>query len=159
MKSKISINETIFVAGASGMAGSAICRSLRNKGYGCKDKGGKLLTPTRKDLDLLSYESVINWFDVNKPTVVIIAAAKVGGVKHNNTHGADFIYENLNPEFDSYGSSILRKSSNIGVGISKYLAGNNLKIQASLFKTGYENLNNMEDDELMSGSFLDQSAY
>ena len=50
----------------------------------------------------------------------------------------DFIYENLNPEFDSYGSSVLRKSSNMGVGISKYLAGNNLKIQAGLFKTDYE---------------------
>ena len=71
----------------------------------------------------------------------------------------DLIYENLNPEFDSYGSSILRKSSNMGVGISKYLAGNNLKIQASLFKTGYENLNNLNDDEFMSGSFLVQIAF
>ena len=71
----------------------------------------------------------------------------------------DLIYENLNPEFDSYVSSILRKSSNMGVGISKYLAGNNLKIQASLFKTGYENLNNLNDDEFMSGSFLVQIAF
>ena len=71
----------------------------------------------------------------------------------------DLIYENLNPEFDSYGSSVLRKSSNMGVGISKYLAGNNLKIQASLFKTGYENLNNLNDDEFMSGSFLVQIAF
>ena len=71
----------------------------------------------------------------------------------------DLIYENLNPEFDSYGSSILRKSSNMGVGISKYLAGNDLKIQASIFKTGYENLNNLDDDEFMSGSFLVQIAF
>lgn len=71
----------------------------------------------------------------------------------------DFIYENLNPEFDSYGSSVLRKSSNMGVGISKYLAGNDLKIQASIFKTGYENLNNLDDDEFMSGSFLVQIAF
>ena len=71
----------------------------------------------------------------------------------------DLIFENLNPEFDSYGSSILRKSSNMGVGISKYLAGNNLKIQASLFKTGYENLNNLNDDEFISGSFLVQIAF
>ena len=71
----------------------------------------------------------------------------------------DLIYENLNPEFDSYGNSILRKSSNMGVGISKYLAGNNLKIQASLFKTGYENLNNLNDDEFISGSFLVQIAF
>ena len=66
---------------------------------------------------------------------------------------------NLNPEFDSYGSSILRKSSNMGVGISKYLAGNNLKIQASLINTGYENLNNLNDDEFISGSFLVQIAF
>ena len=71
----------------------------------------------------------------------------------------DFIYENLNPEFDSYESSVLRKSSNMGVGVSKYLAGNNLKIQASLFKTAYENLNNLDDDEFMSGSFMVQIAF
>ena len=76
-----------------------------------------------------------------------------------NGISVDFIYENLNPEFDSYESSVLRKSSNMGVGVSKYLAGNNLKIQASLFKTAYENLNNLEDDEFMSGSFMVQIAF
>ena len=76
-----------------------------------------------------------------------------------NGISVDFIYENLNPEFDSYESSVLRKSSNMGVGISKYLAGNNLKIQATLFKTAYENLNNLEDDEFMSGSFMVQIAF
>tara|TARA_B100000927_G_scaffold251523_1_gene216386 strand:- start:243 stop:1493 length:1251 start_codon:yes stop_codon:yes gene_type:complete len=76
-----------------------------------------------------------------------------------NGISVDLIYENLNPEFDSYGSSVLRKSSNVGVGVSKYLAGNNLKIQASLFKTGYKNLNSPDDDEFMSGSFLVQIAF
>ena len=76
-----------------------------------------------------------------------------------NGISVDFIYESLNPEFDSYESSVLRKSSNMGVGISKYLAGNNLKIQASLFKTAYENLNNLEDDEFISGSFMVQIAF
>ncbi len=76
-----------------------------------------------------------------------------------NGISVDFIYESLNPEFDSYESSVLRKSSNMGVGISKYLAGNNLKIQASLFKTTYENLNNLDDDEFMSGSFMVQIAF
>ncbi len=76
-----------------------------------------------------------------------------------NGISVDFIYESLNPEFDSYESSVLRKSSNMGVGISKYLAGNNLKIQASLFKTAYENLNNLDDDEFMSGSFMVQIAF
>ena len=76
-----------------------------------------------------------------------------------NGISVDFIYESLNPEFDSYETSVLRKSSNMGVGISKYLAGNNLKIQASLFKTAYENLNNLDDDEFMSGSFMVQIAF
>ena len=76
-----------------------------------------------------------------------------------NGISVDFIYESLNPEFDSYESSVLRKSSNMGVGISKYLVGNNLKIQASLFKTAYENLNNLDDDEFMSAAFLIQVAF
>ena len=76
-----------------------------------------------------------------------------------NGISVDFIYENLNPEFDSYESSVLRKSSNMGVGVSKYLAANNLKIQATLFKTAYENLNSLNDDEFMSGSFLVQIAF
>ena len=76
-----------------------------------------------------------------------------------NGISVDFIYEHLNPEFDSYESSVLRKSSNMGFGVSKYLAGNNLKIQASLFKTAYENLNNLDDDEFMSAAFLIQVAF
>ena len=72
----------------------------------------------------------------------------------------DFIYENLNPEFDSFESSLLRKSSNMGVGVSKYLAGNNLKIQASLFKTNYKNsVAGLDDDEFMSAAFLVQIAF
>ena len=47
----------------------------------------------------------------------------------------------------------------MGIGLSKYLAGNNLKIQASLFKTSNENLNNLDDNEFMSGSFLVQIAF
>ena len=76
-----------------------------------------------------------------------------------NGISVDFIYENLKPEFDSHESSILSKTSNMGIGLSKYLAGNNLKIQASLFKTSNENLNNLDDNEFMSGSFLVQIAF
>ena len=47
----------------------------------------------------------------------------------------------------------------MGVGFSKYLAENNLKIQASLFKTNYESSNNLENDEFMSGAFLIQIAF
>ena len=95
MKNKISIDEKIFIAGASGMAGRAIYRSLIKKGYGNKKKGGTLLIPSRKDLDLSCKESVEGWFKKNKPSVVIIAAAKVGGILANSIFPADFILENI----------------------------------------------------------------
>ena len=95
MNHKMLKNERIFVAGAKGMAGSAICRSLLKKGYGLRENDGNLLTPSRNDLNLLSYESVINWFKKNKPSVVVIAAAKVGGIYANLKYPADFLIENI----------------------------------------------------------------
>ena len=71
----------------------------------------------------------------------------------------DFIYESLNPEFDLFENSILRKTSNTGVGLSKYLAGNNLKIQASAFRTSYENSNGLDDNQFLSAAFLVQVAF
>ncbi len=95
MVDKIKLDDKIFIAGASGMAGSAIYRSLKKKGYGNKIYGGALLTPSRTDLDLTCYESVNNWFKRENPSVVIIAAAKVGGILANSSFPADFILENL----------------------------------------------------------------
>ncbi len=77
------------------MAGSAICRALQEKGYGDEAKGGALLTPTRQELDLLNQEAVKAWYEDNKPDVVVLAAAKVGGIYANNTYPADFLLENL----------------------------------------------------------------
>ena len=82
MEKKISLNERIFVAGANGMAGKAICRALVYKGYGKAD-GGVIMKPTRKELDFLDAKAVKKWLEINKPTVVIIAAAKVGGILAN----------------------------------------------------------------------------
>ena len=95
MNSKINLKEKIFVAGAKGMAGSAICRALRKKGYGKKENGGSLLTPDRQELDLFDTFSVQNWFNRNKPTVTILAAAKVGGIYANQTYPTDFLLDNL----------------------------------------------------------------
>ena len=94
MKKKISYDEKIFIAGSTGMVGKAIYRSLLKAGYGEKNEG-KLLTPSRKELDLMNYEAVKKWFLKNKPTVVILAAAKVGGIYANQTFPAEFILENL----------------------------------------------------------------
>ena len=49
-------------------------------GYGESDAGGKILRPSRKELDLTNYDSVFNWFKKNKPSVVIIAAAKLENI-------------------------------------------------------------------------------
>ena len=85
----ISKDDQFLVAGHRGMAGSAICRSLRSRGY------QNLLTVSRHELDLLDFQGVQRWFSVNKPTVVVLAAAKVGGIHANNTYPADFLLENL----------------------------------------------------------------
>ena len=90
----ISPADRIYVAGHRGMAGSAICRSLVSKGYG-EAGGGALLTATRSELDLLDPVAVSEWFVVNKPDVVILAAAKVGGIHANATYPADFLLDNL----------------------------------------------------------------
>ena len=90
----ISQGDRIFVAGHRGMAGSAICRALVAKGYG-EAGGGALLTAARSELDLLDSGAVTEWFAANKPDVVILAAAKVGGIHANATYPADFLLDNL----------------------------------------------------------------
>ena len=95
MSSLIKAGDRFFVAGARGMAGSAICRALQDKGYGDEAKGGALLTPNRQELDLLHQEEVERWYEENKPDVVVLAAAKVGGIYANDTYPADFLLENL----------------------------------------------------------------
>jgi GDP-L-fucose synthase len=71
------------------MAGSAICRALQRAGY------TQLLTACREELDLLNGPAVERWFAEHKPTVVVLAAAKVGGIHANTTYPADFLLENL----------------------------------------------------------------
>ena len=85
----ISTDDTVVVFGSMGMAGSAIIRALKRNGY------SKILKPSRKELNLLDYVAVRNWFKIAKPDVVVIAAAKVGGIFANNKFPADFILENL----------------------------------------------------------------
>ena len=87
--------DKIFVAGHNGMVGQSIVRSLLKKGYCNPNNGGHLLTQRRSDLNLLNFEQVDNWFNRNRPNIVIIAAAKVGGIKANSDYPFDFIFENL----------------------------------------------------------------
>ena len=95
MQKEIQLNEKIFIAGSNGMVGRAVCKSLTKYGYGLKENNGILLKPRRKELNLLDYNAVDDWFSSNKPNIVILAAAKVGGIYANNNFPTDFILENL----------------------------------------------------------------
>ena len=95
MKKLISLEDHIFIAGASGMVGSSILRILKQSGYGNKEKGGAIYAPSRQDLDLSDHYSVLNWFQEFNPSVVIVAAGRVGGISANATYPADFILDNL----------------------------------------------------------------
>ena len=77
------------------MAGSAIKRKLKKNGYGNIYDEGELFCPTRKELDLLDINKVYEFFEQKKPSIVIVAAAKVGGILANHENPADFILENL----------------------------------------------------------------
>ena len=81
--------DRIFVAGHRGIAGSAICRALQREGY------SNLLTASRAELDLEDGPAVRRWFEQHQPTVVVLAAAKVGGIQANNSYPADFLLDNL----------------------------------------------------------------
>ena len=91
----INSHEKILLAGSSGMVGSSIYKALKKNGYGDKSLGGEIYAPKRIDLNLLNTREVINWFKTKNPSIVIIAAAKVGGIYANFKNPADFILENI----------------------------------------------------------------
>ena len=82
-------NDKIYVAGHRGLVGSAIVRNLESKGY------TNIIGRTHKELDLTDQAAVRAFFDEEKPDVVVLAAAKVGGINANNTQPAMFAYENM----------------------------------------------------------------
>lgn len=82
-------NSKIYLAGHRGLVGSAILKTLKNKGY------DNIVYRTHTELDLTNQQEVQNFFTSEKPEYVILAAAKVGGIVANNTYRAEFLYENL----------------------------------------------------------------
>ena len=82
-------SDRIFVAGHNGLVGSAVVRLLKKKKY------KNIIIKNRQVLDLFDQKKVNLFLKKNKPKVVIISAAKVGGIKANDTFRADFIRENL----------------------------------------------------------------
>jgi GDP-L-fucose synthase len=93
----------IYIAGHRGMVGSAIVRRLQKDGY------SNLVTRTSQELDLRNQQAVNDFFAVEKPEYVFLAAAKVGGIVANNTYRADFIYENLMIESNIIHASYVNK--------------------------------------------------
>lgn len=79
----------IYVAGHTGMVGSAIVRELNKQGY------ENIITRSHSQLDLTNQLAVENFFKTERPEYVFLSAAKVGGIVANNTHPADFLYENM----------------------------------------------------------------
>jgi len=82
-------NSKIYIAGHTGMVGSAIHRKFINEGY------SYFIIRTLEELDLRNQKDVEQFFQIEKPEFVILAAAKVGGIIANNTFRAEFLYDNL----------------------------------------------------------------
>jgi GDP-L-fucose synthase len=82
-------NSKILITGSTGMVGSAVVRMLKELGY------NNLLTPPRKEVDLVNPQDVKAYFAYHKPEYVFLIAAKVGGLYANMTYRADFIFDNL----------------------------------------------------------------
>lgn len=86
---KVNKNSKIFIAGHKGMVGSAIYRLFKKKGF------HNIIIVDKKKLNLINQNKVFKYLKKNKPDLVIIAAAKVGGIIANSNHKSAFIYENL----------------------------------------------------------------
>jgi len=97
-------NDLIFVAGHRGLAGGAITRELLARGY------ARILTRTRSEVDLQQREAVFRFFEQERPQVVVVAAAKVGGIKANNDFPVEFLLENLKIQ-----NNLIEASAEFGV--------------------------------------------
>jgi GDP-L-fucose synthase len=97
-------SDKIFVAGHRGMVGSAIVRRLKAEGF------SHLVTRDRSQLDLADESAVAKFFAEERPTIVIVAAAKVGGIKANNDFPVEFLLENLRIQ-----NNIIRSAYEAGV--------------------------------------------
>src|SRR5438552_12882411 len=95
----------IYVAGHRGLAGSALVRGLQARGY------RNLVTRTHAELDLIDQRAVREFFQRERPEVVFLAAAKVGGIVANESYPADFIFQNL-----AIQTNVLQRSEERRVG-------------------------------------------
>ena len=101
------VTDKIYVAGHRGMVGSAIVRKLREKGF------SNIVYRSSKELDLRNQQQVNDFFAAEKPDYVFLAAARVGGIIANNTHRAEFLYENLLIESNIIHASYVNKAQKL----------------------------------------------
>ncbi len=97
----------IFVAGHKGMVGSAIVRKLKKKGF------SKIIFVEKKKVNLLDQSKVFKFLKVKKPDLIIIAAARVGGIQANSNFKQKFIYENLQIQNNLIHGSFLANIKNL----------------------------------------------
>ena len=95
----------IFVAGHNGMVGKALVRSLKNHGY------YNILVENKDSLNLLDSSAVESWFRRNNPEIVILAAARVGGIMANRDHPYEFLDENLRIQSNTIKASFINNVS------------------------------------------------
>lgn len=106
-------NSKIYIAGHKGLVGSSILKLLKKKGY------KNLFFKERKDLDLRNQKETFNYLKKIRPEYVIICAARVGGIKANNIHRAEFLYDNLSIQNNLiHGSFIVNVKNLIFLGSS-----------------------------------------
>ncbi|MFH1183129.1 MAG: GDP-L-fucose synthase, partial [Candidatus Moraniibacteriota bacterium] len=91
----------IYLAGHTGLVGSAITRALQKEGY------QNLVLRDLKELDLTNQKATLEFFQAEKPEYIFLAAAKVGGIQANDTYPAEFIYQNLAIETNIINSAYL----------------------------------------------------
>ncbi len=110
-------NKNVYLAGHTGMVGSAIFRELESRGY------QNIIHRDLSALDLRNQAEVQKFFTETKPEIVIIAAAKVGGILANNTYRAEFLYDNLMIEANLIHASYLNKVEKVvflGLNLHNY---------------------------------------
>ena len=96
-------SDKIYISGHRGMVGSALDRKLRKEGF------NNIVTRTSSELDLRNQQGVNDFFAYEKPSYVILASARVGGIHANNTYRAEFIYDNLMIEANIIHAAYLNK--------------------------------------------------
>ncbi len=100
----LNAKDSIYVAGHTGLIGSALVRQLQQRGY------SNLLLRTHAELELTDHAAVDRFFDTHKPAYVLLAAGRVGGIVENQTYPADFIDTNLSIQLN-----VLRAAHRNGV--------------------------------------------